>query len=283
MMMKQSDYELVKTDDGSYSLYSHRYQELMHTNSGAYEESIIKHVYPSKILDNTKKEITILDLGFGLGYNALAVLNEFSSKDNKPFINIVSLEMDESVKQWIQKIQFGDMRDLIYYNIKRAFSSDGYIKTEWYSFKIIFADARISCRQLLSSGIKVDAVFHDAFSPGKNPELWSLDFLKCIYDLMNNEAILTTYSAAPQVRNALVRAGFIIGKGPSTGKKRESTLASKSYTFQPFDQQYLNMLSNDIKSTVYRDETLSLKREEIINNRIEEMRLLRENHRARQE
>ena len=281
--MIEDDYELIRTDDGSYSLYSLHFKELMHTSSGAFEESLVKHVYPSRILDSTKNEITILDIGFGLGYNALAVLSEFYSRETKPFINIISLELHESISFWIHKIKFNDNRDLVYNNLKKALVTDGHYKEKWFSFTIIYADARISCRQLLKSGITVDAVFHDAFSPGKNPELWSLDFFKCIYGLMNNQAILTTYSAAPQIRNALIKAGFIIGKGPATREKKESTLASKSNMIHPFDQQYIIALGNDIKATVYRDEMFSLTRDEILRKRIEEMKILRDNHPALQE
>jgi tRNA U34 5-methylaminomethyl-2-thiouridine-forming methyltransferase MnmC len=283
MKIIENNYDLIKTGDGSYSLFSYLFQELMHTESGAYEEALLKHVIPSKILESKKSEVTILDIGFGLGYNVLAVLNEFCSINKKPFINIISLEIDPSISFWMNKIRFNDRRDFIYDSIKNALTNGNYYNGDWYSFRVIFGDARIACRQLVGKSIILDAVFHDAFSPGKNPELWSLDFFKNIHSLLSFDGILTTYSSALQIRNALAKAGFNIGRGPTTGKKRESTIASKGKAIHCFEKSYIDALSKEIKATVYCDENMNLSRNEILKRRIDEMKLLRDNRQVHPE
>ena len=72
-------YRAVSTGDGSLSLFSEEYSEMMHSDSGAYEESLLKHVYPSRVLARTEAT-TVFDIGFGLGYNALALALEWQKQ-----------------------------------------------------------------------------------------------------------------------------------------------------------------------------------------------------------
>ena len=57
---------LIETGDGSATLFLDEYEQAMHSSSGAYEEAVLKHVIPSGILLKEKKELYVLDVGFGL-------------------------------------------------------------------------------------------------------------------------------------------------------------------------------------------------------------------------
>ena len=92
---------------------------------------------------------------------------------------------------------------------------------------------------------------------------------------MSDQAILTTYSSAPQIRMALLTAGFNAAVAPSMGKKREGTIASKS-TFHRLNHIDKAELDQDIKTTPYRDELLSLPPKKIVDERIKKMKELRE-------
>ena len=90
----ENNYSLINTEDGTLSVYSEEYGQAMHSTSGAYQESLLKHVYPSNILNLPGKELFVLNIGFGIGYNELALLFEFSQKNSGQRINIISLEKD---------------------------------------------------------------------------------------------------------------------------------------------------------------------------------------------
>lgn len=267
---KENQYSLVITGDGSPSLHSDEYNEAMHSISGAYEEALLKHVYPSRILECGKKNLYVLDVGFGIGYNALALIKEFINNRNSRFLHIVSLEKDFSFFNLMNGICFGDERDALYTVLKSAFIR-GTAGTDEFRIEVIKGDARISARSLQERVF--DAVFHDPYSPSKNPELWSVDFLKIIRGLISDSGILTTYSSAPQIRAALIMAGFRIGAGPSVGRKREGTLASVDDLITQMDAGCRLDLMNDRKAVPYRDEKLDAARKDILERRIEEMRL----------
>jgi chorismate dehydratase len=216
-MTTDHNYDLVQTRDGTCTLHSGEYGETMHSVSGAYEEALLKHVRPSGIVDSAAANKYVLDVGFGLGYNILALLAEFIEKNSGGNIYIFSLEKDRSLISMMDRIVFNDERDDIYALIKRAYAHCS-AQNENIEIRVMLGDGRDTIKNI--SGVLIDAVFFDPYSPSKNPELWSVEFFQETYRLMSDTGILTTYSSALQIRMALVEAGFIIGRGPAVGGKR---------------------------------------------------------------
>ncbi len=201
----------VITQDGSETYFSEKYQECFHSKSGAVEESFKKFIEPCKIKSGDR----ILDIGFGLGYNSLAAI--FTVKK----ISIISLEQDTKVLEAIKFLKVPNYLQKKFEIIKKV-AKDLKYKDNYYEIKIILGNAVETINQLDG---KFDAVFLDPFSPPKNPELWTLDFLMKIRKLMKKEAILATYSCARIVRDNLKAAGFFVKDGPIVGRKSPGTLA----------------------------------------------------------
>lgn len=260
---------LITTGDGSATLFLDDYDQAMHSTSGAYEESLLKHVLPSKILEKSGESLSVLDVGFGLGYNVLALIDCFKREGKTSELNIISLEKDQSFSVYMESVKFNNHRDSIYEIIKKSYI-DGNAEFENFRLKILFGDARDSLKKI--HGIKFDAVFQDPFSPAKNPELWSVDYFLLMAGLMNRDAVLTTYSSADHVRMAMSEAGFKVGMGPSVGKKREGTLAALDNVISLLDKERLAEIRENPKSEPYRDPELNMTRDLIIENRLEAVR-----------
>ncbi|MFH0974340.1 MAG: prolipoprotein diacylglyceryl transferase family protein [Spirochaetota bacterium] len=266
-------FHIIKTEDGTDSLYSDEYNQAMHSLSGAYNEALYKHVHPSKILENNSAELRVLDVGFGLGYNILALVIEFLKKNTDRKLYVFSLEKDSSFLSGINSVSFNDDKDEIYGNIKKAFTGaqNDFGK---YSIQMLFGDARKTISALEDDYF--NAVFHDPFSPAKNPELWSLEFFGELYRIMKADAVLTTYSSAPQIRSAMLEACFLIGKGPSVGKKREGTVASKLTAIPLLSEEEIGKLKADVKSAPYRDPGMKSAGKDILQQRISRMTEIRQ-------
>jgi tRNA U34 5-methylaminomethyl-2-thiouridine-forming methyltransferase MnmC len=71
-------------------------------------------------------------------------------------------------------------------------------------------------------------VFFDAFSPEKQPEMWSEEQFRKIYNHCNDSAVLTTYCAKGIVRRAMQVVGFAVERLPGPPGKREILRAIKS-------------------------------------------------------
>ncbi len=263
---------LVMTGDGTYTLYLPEYDEHMHSLSGAYEEALLKHVLPSGILERKKSALQVLDVGFGLGYNTLALLAELERTAYQGVVTIVALEQDRSLIAALTSIRFDDYRARLYASLQDAYIG-GSSTAGKFSVSVLFGDARNVIISLHDEAF--DAVFFDPFSPSRNPELWSVDFFRQIYRTMNDQAMLTTYSSAPQVRAALRETGFFIGRGPSVGGKREGTIASKSSIMPELTDH--DMVMSGRGGVPYRDPELNADRETIREWRRDEMKRLRSN------
>ncbi|MGI9370909.1 MAG: tRNA (5-methylaminomethyl-2-thiouridine)(34)-methyltransferase MnmD [Hyphomicrobiales bacterium] len=75
---------------------------------------------------------------------------------------------------------------------------------------------------------KADAWFLDGFAPSRNPDMWSDDLMKGVYDHTNPGGTFATYTVAGWVRRNLQDAGFEVRKAAGFGKKREMLCGVKS-------------------------------------------------------
>lgn len=205
---------LVKTKDNSFTMFSERYQEHYHSVTGALEEAEKKFVIPCKI----SAGVRILDIGFGLGYNSGMAIQKAGR------VRIIGLENDADVLKEIQGIEVPYLFRNSYEKIRKAASSLDY-KDEFVEIKILLGDAREMIKRIDE---KFDAVFLDAFSPPKNPEMWTAEFFKEVFDRMKTGGILATYSCAGIVRRNLKEVGFEVKDGPVVGRRSPGTLAIRS-------------------------------------------------------
>ena len=212
------------TEDGSITLYNPEYEEYYHSKSGALEESFEKFVKPCEIKELAKKgHIKILDIGFGLGYNAIAAIDTALKANNNCEIEIISLENDKSVLLKLKSLK----PKLKHYGIIEKLEYDPITKSYLYEDKKIHLRIKIGDATQIIKTIndKFDAVFLDPFSPAKNPELWTVEFFKDIKQRMKQGTILATYSYAKTIRNNLAKAGFTVKDGPIIGRRSPSTIA----------------------------------------------------------
>ena len=222
MSFNTQKHTLVESEDGSYTAYSHLFQEHYHsTRDGALHESLYKHVIPAFKHHKEKKELTILDICFGLGFNTLATLYYIQENKLNVHVNIFSPEFDAAL--------IGSLKDFIYPEIFepflpmiRALSEKGFYKDNAVSITLYIGDAR---EYLRTCQEQFDVIYQDAFSPSSNPLLWTQEYFKDITALMKKDAILTTYSMSLQTRLALYNNGLKLYINHGEGY-RDATLAS---------------------------------------------------------
>ena len=214
--------EQISTEDGSFTCYSKEFDEHYHSvKEGALKESLKKHVEPAFSLIDKKEEVTILDICYGLGFNTLSTLYYLKNSNIK--VHIKSPEFDkelvESLVNFPYPKEFKEFGQII-----KSISETGYYEDDKCSIEVYFGDAR---EYLKSLDIKFDIVYQDAFSPKKNPLLWTFEYFKDITSLLNDDAIITTYSSATPIRMSMFENNFKIYEHASSDI-RKGTIASKS-------------------------------------------------------
>ena len=260
----------VKTNDDSITFWNPLFKEHYHSMLGGRLEAMEKYIFPSELSKLTKlKNIRILDICFGLGYNSLSAINSMYGYEKK--IKITALEIDKRVvRHAFEKIQnhINDnfnwkktLKDLYTY----GFSSP----TKNSQLNLILGDARYSIQKLPNN--YYDIVFLDAFSSQKNSELWSIEFLKLIYEKTHKSGKLLTYSSSGPVRSSMISSGFKIGRTLSSNK--EGTLAVKKNELlkYPIVNDELKKLLSSTKGIPFRDPSLTNSNKEILRRREKEL------------
>ncbi len=232
--------ELILTDDGTNTLFSYEFNEAYHsTQDGALVESLEKHIKPAFRFQKDKKELVILDICFGLGYNTLSTLY-YIKKNNLPIrVHIISPEIDinliKSLKDFNYPNEFKEFRDII-----EVLSLNQYYRDNQFEIEILIGDAREIVPKI---NRKIDIVYQDAFSPKRNPLLWTKEYFADIRALSKQDTIITTYSVATSVRMGLYENGFNIFELKSS-RVRSSTIASLDI----LDLDYIDMELKKIRN-----------------------------------
>lgn len=207
----------VETEDGSKTLYSERFQEACHSTTGAKSETILHYIEGCKILEKSQvhSPLTILEVGFGLGIGFLTTLEKYPS--DKKF-HFISLEIDRELLDWF-RVNHKHLNLTWEGNLLQGKSGN-------FELTIIQGDARIELPKFLSNNeVKFHAIYQDAFSPKRNPVLWTKEWFTLLKDHSAQDVTLSTYSASSSIRKSLIETGWKLFKGAKFGPKRTSTRA----------------------------------------------------------
>lgn len=218
-------HSLVPTEDGSYTLFSEQFQEACHSTSGAKSETILHYLNGCKVIERSERlsPFTILEVGFGLGIGFLTTLEKMP-KDRK--WTFISLEIDRNLLDWFRE----EHPEL---NLKWE---GNLLKGQGENFELIViqGDARIELPKFLETHpVSFHAIYQDAFSPKRNPVLWTTEWFELLKKYSHEEVILSTYSASTSIRKSLHVTGWGVQKGEKFGPKRTSTRAYLNQTTDP--------------------------------------------------
>ncbi len=237
--------KLLLTDDGSNTLFSYEFDEAYHsTQDGALVESLEKHIKPAFRFQKDKRELIILDICFGLGYNTLSTLYHIKKNRLSTKVHIISPEIDESLikslKDFNYPNEFREFRDII-----EELSLNHYYRDEQFKIEVLIGDAREIIPKIDK---KIDIVYQDAFSPKKNPLLWTREYFRDIRALSKKDTIITTYSVATSIKMGLYENGFNIFKFNSK-KVRSSTIATLAILdLEPIDMELKKIRNPNARS-----------------------------------
>ena len=241
---KRSDVEYVITNDGSNTLYSKEFDQNYHSQKeGALNESLSKHIIPSLTYHKDKKELNILDICFGLGYNTLATLYYIKKNKLDIKVNIFSPEFDKelllSLKDFNYPEEFKEFEKII-----KTISQELYYKDENITIEIFNGDAREYLKSLDNTTKETkgfDIVYQDAFSSDVNRLLWTQEYFGQIKSLLNDDAIITTYSIATPIRLSIYNNNLTIYEYKPESSNRITIALNKKDIHKDMKYKYIDM------------------------------------------
>ena len=183
------------------------------------------------------EDIWILDICFGLGYNAFLSALAFECRLQRyfatnrninpkkqppklPKIHIISLEKDKTTLDLSREIFC--LESSVWKNLSHSKIAQ---ITPSVDMQILWGDAcemlekldfgEIDLKDCKNIDLKeydfggFDIMFQDPFSASKNPTLWSLKHFKRLFNLTKNECIITSYATKQELLERAKKAGFI--------------------------------------------------------------------------
>lgn len=221
--------QIITTADGSSSLFHSQLNETYHSRHGAIQET--EHVfiqmglrYFLSLYPDVAK-IHILEMGFGTGLNALATV--LATEDLPVSVFYQSLEAYPVEEDIITQLNYAQ-----YYSNPKA---SGYFEKlhslPWEKSSEIRPGFEIRKRKQFFETLTDQNSFHliyfDAFGANTQPELWTENIFKKMYEALLPGSILVTYAAKGDVRRTMLKTGFEVEKRPGPPGKREMLRATK--------------------------------------------------------
>ena len=235
---------LIITGDGSHTLFVPELNEHYHSIFGAIQES--RHIFieaglrfkmddlrysittSSDICDPSSEHpaITILEIGFGTGLNALLTLTEAEKTGiNMHYTSIEAYPLEENI--W-RKMNYPDLSG----SPDNSFHFEKLHQADWnkdveISPHFTLHKIHVTLENFHPSAEQFNLVYFDAFGPEVQPLLWTEQIFQRLFYSMVSGGILVTYSVKGVFVKALKGAGFTTEKLPGPPGKRHILRARK--------------------------------------------------------
>ena len=271
-MPSTSGYQIVKLASGASSVHSLAHGETFHPVIGPVAGAEALYVRQLRLIERLRKhrgEFVVWDVGLGAAANPLAVLR--AARQRRCSIRMLSFD------QTLEPLRFAlaQSEALGYisgYEVQlqtllqrgRVVFRDANASVEWES---VLADFPTLLTQPQAQTFpKPHAILFDAYSPAKNPSMWTQPLFANLYGLLDPQrpCALPTYSRSTMLRVSLLLAGFFVGAGHATGEKEETTIAANTLDLiaEPLDHEWLQRARRSTSAEplwepVYRQACLS--------------------------
>ncbi len=217
--------EIVQTSDGSTTIYLPEWEENYHSKHGAIQEA--KHVFIKNGFEQfNQNELAILEVGFGTGLNAFITFLE-AKKSN--------IQIDYSGVE-AYPVDFDEIAQMNYVSELDATDFDAEFQKmhtcEWNSNVRISDGFCLTKRKQFFNEIddveQFDLIYFDAFGYRVQPELWSTEIFKKMFNALKPNGVLVTYAARGVVKRSMNEVGFTVEKLEGPPGKREMFRAFKN-------------------------------------------------------
>jgi hypothetical protein len=262
-------YKLVRLASGRYSIHSLAHGETFHPVIGPVAEAEALYVDQLQLRERLKEhagDFVIWDVGLGAAANPLTVLR--ATRDLACPIRLVSFDCTieplkfalphaaalgyfggyETQTQAIldqHAIQFTDGA----HEVNWQFHLGDFPKWLAQSQERRPLNPHIAGRESQRAEPEFvapppHAILFDAFSPAKNPAMWTLPLFANLFQRLDSQrpCALPTYSRSTILRVTLLLAGFFVGVGRASGEKEETTIAANTLALltEPLDRRWLD-------------------------------------------
>jgi len=248
-MIPAGPYRIVRLTGGGHSVHSLAHAETFHPVVGPVAEAEALYVRQLQLPERLQRhsgEFVVWDVGLGAAANPLTLLR--AAEVFPACLRVVSFDHTleplrfalENVNHLHYLAGFEDQLRRLLGEGTTSFNR-GVLRVEWEVHVSDFPSLLAS--PSAAALPKPHAIMFDAFSPAKNPAMWTQPLFAALYRLLDPQrpCALPTYSRSTLLRVTLLLAGFFVGIGRPTGEKEETTVAANTLELieEPLDRRWL--------------------------------------------
>jgi len=215
--------QLIKTTDGSHTIYVPELDEHYHSVHGAVQES--NHIFiRNGFMASRANPVRILEIGFGTGLNALltAVVSKAEGRE-VIYTSIEKYPVPAEILGSLNHNEFAGENGKELFQLIHSAEWNKKVKiSQNFTLEKIHADLT----ETALTGL-YDLIYFDAFGPDKQPEMWTREIFSRISNVTVTNGILVTYSAKGEVKRSLKSCGFNVSLLPGPPGKRQMIRAFK--------------------------------------------------------
>lgn len=230
------DYQIARLANGTCSVRCNAVGETFHPVAGPAAEAGALYVRQLRLRErmSSSQPFVIWDVGLGAAANPITALRSTTGLAGK--VHIVSFDHTTAPLEFA----LNHTRELDYLigfeRQLQALLSRHHVQwreddreISWSLHLGDFPGAMLHAPALRHSAKSFpdpDVIFFDAFSPARNPEMWSLPTLTAVYQQLRRPCALATFSRSTIARTGLLLSGFYVGRGEGLAGKEETTIAA---------------------------------------------------------
>lgn len=228
-------YELVQLKNGTWSVRSTAEGETFHPVVGPEAEAEALYVRGLRVAERMAAHRggpwVIWDVGLGAAANILTVLRSLPANGHPVRV----LSFDHTLEPLRFALHHGAALGYVtgHEALLEGLLTRGRVIRDEGPFPLDWEVHRADFPTLLNgpgatSWPSPHVILFDAFSPARNPAMWTLPVFQRLRDLAptSTPCAMATYSRATLLRVTLLLAGWHVGVGHATGEKEETTLAA---------------------------------------------------------
>lgn len=216
--------EIIQTSDGSTTIHIPEWKESYHSKHGAIQEA--NHVFIKNGLSLFEgRDIAIMEIGFGTGLNAFITFLESSKlKQDIDYVGVEAYPVsNEELAAMNYVAELGVSSQQSTFNLMH--------QSNWEEKCIIDGHFDLTKRKQFFDDIVdenyFDLIYFDAFGYHVQPDLWSTEIFRKMYNALKNNGVLVTYAARGVVKRSMIEVGFTVEKLAGPPGKREMFRATK--------------------------------------------------------
>lgn len=216
--------EIITTADGSTTIQIKDWDEQYHSKHGAIQEAYHVFIDSGLALFNNQ-ELSILEIGFGTGLNALITFIEAPKIGLD--VNYVGVEAFPIKSEELEQLNYVSALNAQNFSSNFLFMHDCHWEKE-----VAISDTFTLHKQqkdfaALEMQNQFNLIYFDAFGARVQPELWTETIFAKMFSALKSDGVLVTYAAKGSVRRAMQAVGFYVERLPGPPGKREMLRATR--------------------------------------------------------